>query len=50
MCFEYDDEAEAKRRASVVMNCCKRLNEEGEKEVIKYAKRGNKIYVIKVTE
>ena len=32
------------------LNCCKRLNEEGEKEVIKYAKRGNKIYVIKVTE
>ena len=50
MCFEYDDEAEAKRRASAVMNCCKRLNKEGEKEVIKYAKRGNKIYVIKVTE
>lgn len=24
MCFEYDDEAEAKRRASAVMNCCKR--------------------------
>ena len=50
MCFEYDDEAEAKRRSSAVMNCCKRLNEESEKEVIKYAKRGNKIYVIKVTE
>lgn len=34
MCFEYDDEAEAKRRASAVMNCCKRLNEEGEKKLL----------------
>lgn len=50
MCFEYDDDTEAKRRASAVMNCCKRLNEESGKDVIKYAKRGNKIYVIKMAE
>lgn len=46
MCFEYDSDEEAKKRAACVAAQCKRVNKSG-KYSISYTKRGNKIYVIR---
>lgn len=46
MCFEYDTADEAKTKAGLVSGICKRINKDGQK--ISYAKRENKIYIMRV--
>ena len=45
MCFEYDTADEAKAKAGVVSGICKRFNKD--EKLISYAKRDNKIYIMK---
>lgn len=46
MCFEYDTAEEAKKRVACVSGQCKRINESGLAQIY-YAKRGNKIYILR---
>ena len=45
MCFEYDSEDEAKNKAGLVSSIVKKINADEKK--ISYAKRNNKIYIMK---